>query len=65
MKDEELSNRVWHKSSYSGASGGCIEVAGNGQGLVAVRDSKNAEGPQLTFVLTEWVRFVRQLQNGT
>jgi hypothetical protein len=65
VKDKELSSRVWHKSSYSGASGGCIEVVGNGRGLVAVRDSKNAEGPELTFVLTEWVRFVKQLQNGT
>ena len=64
MEDEGLSNRVWRKSSYSGASGGCIEVAGNAQGLVAIRDSKNAEGPELTFVVTEWVRFVGQLQSG-
>jgi hypothetical protein len=64
VEDEGLSSRVWRKSSYSGASGGCIEVTGNMQGFVAIRDSKNAEGPELTFVMTEWVRFVRQLQGS-
>lgn len=39
----------WRKSSYSDQSGGnCVEVAGMAVG-VAVRDSKDPEGPKLVF----------------
>jgi Domain of unknown function (DUF397) len=62
VTDEGLYSGVWRKSSYSGASGGCIEVTDNMLGLIAVRDSKNTDGPELTFGLIEWSRFVRQLQ---
>ena len=31
-------------------------------GFIAVRDSKNADGPELTFALAEWVRFMSQLK---
>jgi heme-degrading monooxygenase HmoA len=65
VSDEALFSSQWRKSSYSGASGGCVEVAGNMQGFIAVRDSKNADSPELIFVLTEWVRFVRQVQGGS
>ena len=39
----------WHKSSYSGSSGGqCIEVAVSGR--VLVRDSKDPDGGRLGCV---------------
>ena len=39
----------WRKSTYSGANGGnCVEV-GNTANVVAVRDSKNPDGPRLAF----------------
>ena len=40
MTEIDLSRAEWHKSSYSGQSGNCVEVARNLPGLVAVRDSK-------------------------
>lgn len=52
----------WHKSSYSGSEGdSCVEVAtspGAGPGTVHVRDSKDAQGPQLAFAPHQWAAFV-------
>lgn len=62
MNGERFSNQVWRKSSYSGATGSCIEVMGDMLGHIFVRDSKNRGGPELTIAFTEWLRFVRQLK---
>ena len=35
----DLSRAVWRKASASYANGGCVEVAANLEGAVAVRDS--------------------------
>ncbi|MEU7066091.1 DUF397 domain-containing protein [Streptomyces sp. NPDC046161] len=54
-----LGGAEWRKSSYSGDTGGeCIEVATQ-PCVVAVRDSKNPDGPAFTVspdVFTEFVR---------
>jgi hypothetical protein len=40
-----LSHAVWRKASSSnGTNGGCVEVAANLPGVIAVRDSKRPEG---------------------
>ncbi|MET7821505.1 DUF397 domain-containing protein [Micromonospora zamorensis] len=58
----DLSNARWRKSTRSGASGGnCVEVASNLPGVVAVRDSKDATGPALTFAPAAWAAFLAQL----
>jgi hypothetical protein len=50
-----LSDATWRKSSRSTGSGqNCVEVATNLPGLVAVRDSKNPQGPALLFTPTQW-----------
>ncbi|WP_327035644.1 DUF397 domain-containing protein [Micromonospora ureilytica] len=55
----DLSGAVWRKSTRSGDNGGdCVEVADNLPGVVAVRDSKHAAGPQLTFTVQAWADFV-------
>jgi hypothetical protein len=42
-----LENLKWRKASYSGSTGGqCIEVATLPDGI-AVRDSKDPDGPKL------------------
>ena len=44
----------WRKSTHSdGNMGDCAEVATNLPGIVAVRDSKNPDGPVLTFTRDE------------
>ncbi|MDX3074911.1 DUF397 domain-containing protein [Streptomyces sp. MI02-7b] len=53
-----MSALVWFKSSYSGDDGGqCVEVA-SGATAVHVRDSKDRNGPMLTFPPDAWAAFV-------
>lgn len=53
----------WRKSSYSGNTGNCVEVAIAGR-VVAVRDSKNPGSPHLAFAPHEWQAFARQVKAG-
>jgi hypothetical protein len=54
---------VWRKSSYSGSSGGnCVEVAALPEGGFGVRDSKDTNGPALSFTADEWHAFVRDVK---
>lgn len=55
----DVTHAVWRKSSYSSGNGGaCVEVARNLPDVVAVRDSKNPEGPALVFTPQEWRAFL-------
>jgi hypothetical protein len=55
----DLTNAEWRKSSFSGSNGGgCVEVARNLPGVVAVRDSKDREGPALVVTAYEWRDFL-------
>jgi hypothetical protein len=61
----DLTNAQWRKSSFSGGNGGgCVEVAGNLPGIVAVRDSKDREGPALVFTPGEWRAFLDGVRAG-
>ena len=59
----DLSGARWHKSSRSGSNGGdCVEVADNLPGIVAVRDSKDRQGPVLVFPRDTWQAFIDTLK---
>ncbi|GGO19141.1 DUF397 domain-containing protein [Microbispora rosea subsp. aerata] len=61
----DLSQAVWKKSSRSGDSGGnCVEVARNLPGVIAVRDSKDPDGPKLLFTPSEWDAFIGGVRDG-
>ncbi|WP_392873717.1 DUF397 domain-containing protein [Streptomyces sp. LN499] len=61
--DYDLATATWHKSSYSGGSGGdCLEVADGHPGAVPVRDSKVPDGPALVFRTAAWSSFVANLK---
>jgi hypothetical protein len=55
----------WRKASYSGAQGGnCVEVADFPGASIAVRDSKDPDGPKLLFSLGEWRAFISGIKAG-
>jgi hypothetical protein len=52
----------WRKSKASQANGSCVELAAMQDGSIAVRDSKDPNGPVLTFSRGEiraWLHGVR------
>jgi Domain of unknown function (DUF397) len=61
----DLTSAEWHKSSYSNGNGGqCVEVARNLPGVVAVRDSKDPQGPELIFEPAQWLTFTGAIKAG-
>jgi hypothetical protein len=67
----ELTSARWLKSSHSGDDGGnCVEVAPaagskeDSDHVIAVRDSKNPDGPELIFTPDEWHAFVAGVKDG-
>jgi Domain of unknown function (DUF397) len=62
----DLTRAQWRKASYSSSNGGtCVEVARNLPGIVAVRDSKDPDGPVLTFTPNDWQTFAARVKTGT
>lgn len=56
-----LGTAAWRKASYSGDTGGdCVEVAAQ-PCRIAVRDSKNPEGPAFTVSPAAFAAFVGAL----
>ena len=51
----------WFKSSYSTNNGACVEVAFT-ERRVAARDSKNPDGPMVSFGVAEWSAFLNARQ---
>jgi hypothetical protein len=62
MTTPDLSRAAWRKSTRSGANG-CVEVADLDR-VIAVRDSKNPEGPKLIFRARDWRAFADTLKSG-
>lgn len=49
---------IWRTATYSGANGGdCVEVS-CADARVAIRDSKNPDGPKLSFTPAAWRSFM-------
>jgi hypothetical protein len=60
----DIDRAIWLKSSYSGGNGGgCVDVARNLPGVVAVRDSKDPDGPALVFSRDNWATFIVALRD--
>jgi len=59
-----LDQAAWRKSSYSGQTGNCVEVADRLPGAVAIRDSKDPDGPMLVLAHSAWRSLARRVRNG-
>jgi hypothetical protein len=60
----DLSEARWFKSTHSGASLDCVEVAFLDGDKIGVRDSKNPTGPALVFTPSEWDAFTAGVTDG-
>jgi hypothetical protein len=60
----ELTGARWRKSSFSNASGNCVEMAPLADGGVAMRNSRDAAGPALVYTRAEIEAFLAGVRNG-
>jgi hypothetical protein len=58
-----MTNGAWVKSSRSGSQGNCVEVRRSDDDI-QVRDSKDPDGPVLTFTHAEWDVFIISTRAG-
>lgn len=54
----------WRKSDFSNPSGNCVELAELPGGEIAVRNSRDPEGPALIYTRLELRAFVQGVKNG-
>ena len=63
--NESPTRALWRKSSYSSpTSNDCVEIAVNLPSIVSIRDSKDPDGPKLTFTCQDWTAFLRRVKTG-
>lgn len=61
----DLTGVRWRKASRSGNNGGnCVEVATSLPRAVAIRDSKDQQGPVLIFTPDDWQAFCNGVKRG-
>ncbi|GHD25256.1 DUF397 domain-containing protein [Streptomyces longwoodensis] len=54
----------WIKSTHSAAEGNCVEVAALDGGGVALRNSRDPEGPALVYTPAEVAAFLAGAKDG-
>lgn len=64
MPHHDPARPAWRTSSYSGESDQCVEVANFGDDTAGIRDSKNLNGPKLTFSRREAGDLIRRVKAG-
>jgi hypothetical protein len=57
MQGDELPRAQWKKSTYSGNTGNCVEVAIT-ESVVGIRDSKDPDGAVIKVRPEAWRAFV-------
>ena len=60
----DLSTARWIKSTASQSNGACVETTSVRTDEILVRNSRDREGPVLSFTKAEWVAFVAGVKAG-
>jgi Domain of unknown function (DUF397) len=61
----DLSSAEWRKAASStSGNGGCVEIAGNLPGIIAIRDSKRPEGGAHVVTREAFAAFLADIQDG-
>jgi hypothetical protein len=63
LSQPERASLVWRKAQRSTANGQCVEIA-SADGRVAIRDSKDPDGPILVYTRAEFSAFLEGAGNG-
>jgi len=63
VADSERAETVWRKSLASGTGGDCVEVAFTGESVL-LRNSREPQGPLLSFSHSEWIAFLAGVRDG-
>ncbi|MFG3496492.1 DUF397 domain-containing protein [Streptomyces sp. NPDC047928] len=64
MQAGALSQVAWQKSRHSNATGNCVELAALPDGRIAMRNSRDPEGPVLVYTRAEIASFVTGARAG-
>ncbi|EFG05205.1 Regulatory protein [Streptomyces clavuligerus] len=64
MRAGALTSVTWTKSSHSNATGNCVELARLPDGSVALRNSRDPQGPALIYTPDEIAAFVAGARSG-
>lgn len=54
----------WRKSSYSNSQGNCVEFSALADGSVAVRNSRDPQGPALLYTRAEIAAMIQGVKDG-
>lgn len=63
LSEAERRALLWSKAHRSTANGACVEIAST-VGKVAMRDSKDPDGPILVYTPAEFSAFLEGARNG-
>jgi Domain of unknown function (DUF397) len=63
LSEAERQGLAWLKAQCSTGTGQCIEIA-SAAGKVAIRDSKDPDGPILVYTPREFSAFLEGARNG-
>jgi hypothetical protein len=63
MTSDHSHDLTWRKSSHSSSNGQCVEIAHAGPDI-AIRDSKNPDGPVLLIAPGQWHALLTAITAG-
>ena len=64
MPAGDLDGAAWRKSQRSNSQGACVEIARVGAGTVAMRNSRDPQGPALIYRRETIAALIESLRDG-